>query len=254
MWIYFVGPFLALLPRRWRKAVFSRDMLPWRTFGILSGMAESLIALGALLFWYSYSVTTWVSKGLDYALSQNAPTGITDHEVGFAALVLWATHPLTWLLAYFGVEGMVRLCATFTDTTLGTFPLYVAEKIHAKITGYKPPVVLGAPKFERSHVSSYMDTVRDKVMIARLERVADELFASQDGSEERLEIRSWRAKPEWDPPRVVRYEDRYYRLEESRRGAAPRPFVYKLRRLPAGVPGRSVLVYAPEGVPVIANR
>jgi len=61
-------------------------------------------------------------------------------------------------------------------------------------------------------------------------------------------------EPDWNPPRVVRYEDRYYRLEDYARGSGPRPFVYRLRRLAAGVPGRTVLVYSPDEAPITANR
>jgi hypothetical protein len=253
MWIYLLGPFVSLLPRRWRRGLSFYEAVHWKSASIVSGIAESIFALAALMVWYSYSVTTWVSNALDSALSKNAPTGITDHEIGFAALVIWATHPLTWAIAYVGVEGMARLCAAFTDTVLGIFPLYLVEKIYSKIRGQKDPEVLGAPKFAQSHVSSYMETMREKMMTAKLPLVPDELFTERDAAEEFLEIRSCRAKPEWDPPRVVRYGDRYYRLEELKRGSALRPFVYKLRRLSAGVPGRTVLVYSPEELPIIMN-
>lgn len=254
MWILLLGPFVALLPRRWRRALPFHDAVHWHSAVIVSGMAESLIAIGALLYWYSYSVTTWVSRMLDNALSQSAPTGITDHEVGFVALMILATHPLTWVICFFGLEGMVRLCCAFTDTVLGVFPLYVVEKIHSKIRGYEDPLPPGMPRFEQSNVSSYVGTMREKIAAARRPDLPDELFGTTVDSEEILEIRSSHPKTDWDPPRVVRYEDRYYRLEASLQGTAPRRFIYKLRRLPAGVPGRTVLIYAPDEVPVIASR
>lgn len=254
MWIYLLAPFLSLLPRRWRKTVPFYDAVPWRFGAIVSGLVESVIALSALTYWYSYSVTTWVSNALDTALSKNAPTGLTDHEIGFAALVVWATHPLTWAIALVGVEGMARLCATFTDTVLGLFPLYLADKIYSKILRREHPRARNEPKFSQSHVSSYLDTVRERVLTAGLSQVPDELCVTSDSSDEILEIRAWRAKPEWDPPRVVRFEERYYRLEECSRRATPRPFIYRLRRLAAGVPGRTVLTYSPEETPVIAGR
>jgi hypothetical protein len=254
MWIYLLGPFLALLPRHWRKALPFHEAVPWRAAGIISGLAESIVALVALMYWYSYSVTTWVSRALDNALSKSAPTGITDHEVGFAALLIWATHPLTWAICYVGMEGAVRLCAPFTDTVLGIFPLYLVDKIYAKATGRKEAVPPSTPKFEQSHVSSYIGTVREKVVAARQPPVPDELCTTRNDREELLEIRCCRAKPDWEPPRVVRYEDRYYSLQESVRGPAPRSYVYRLRRLAAGVPSRTLLIYSPEEEPVIARR
>jgi hypothetical protein len=254
MGIFLLGPFLSLLPKRWRKALPFYDSVHWRSASILSGLAESIIALSALMYWYSYSVTTWVSHALDGVLGKNAPTTITDHEIGFAALLIWATHPLTWTIAFFGVEGMVRLCAAFTDTVLGVFPLYLLEKIYSSMFRRGEPAAPGTVKFSQSHVSSYVDTMKEKVLSSRLSQVPDELLIATTASEEILEIRAWRAKPDWTPPRVVRYQDRYYRLEDCARGSAPRPFVYKLRRLAAGVPGRTVLTYSPDEAPILASR
>jgi hypothetical protein len=253
MLTFFLGPFLALLPKRWRKALPFYEAVSWRAASIVSGLAESAIALAALMYWYSYSMTTWVSNALDHVLDQNAPTTITDHEVGFAALVVWATHPLTWAIAFVGIEGATRLCAAFTDTVLGIFPLYLLEKIYSTIFRRGVPDPAGAVKFSQSHVASYVGTMKEKVLTARLSQVPDELYVVSNASEEFLEIRAWRTKPDWTPPRTVRYEDRYYRLEECARGSGPRPFVYKLRKLPKGVPGRTVLTYTPEEQPVIAS-
>jgi hypothetical protein len=254
MGIFLLGPFLSLLPSRWRKALPFYDAVHWRSAAILSGLAESVMALGGLMYWYSYSVTTWVSRALDNALSKSAPTGITDHEIGFAALVVWATHPLTWAIAFVGVEGMTRVCAALADTVLGLFPLYVLEKIYSKIVRSEEPEPAGAVKFSQSHVSSYVDTMREKVVNSRLSQVPDEHCLLKDTAEEILEIRAWCAKPDWNPPRTVRYEDRYYRLEECARGSGPRPFIYKLRKLSKGVPGRTVLIYSPDEAPVTASR
>jgi hypothetical protein len=254
MLIYFLGPFLALLPTRWRKALPFYQSVPWHSAAILSGLAESVIALTALLFWYSYSVTSWVSRGLDSALSKTPPMDISVHDVGFAGLLIWATHPLTWTIAYFGIEGMARACAALTDTVLGVLPLYLLEKIYSKISRRREPEPAGALKFSQSHISSYVDTMKEKVVTAGLTPVPDELFVARDGEEEILEVHAWCAKPDWTPPRVVRYEDRYYRLEECAKAQVPRPFVYKLRRLAAGVPGRAVLIYSPDEAPILSSR
>ena len=254
MWVLLLGPFLSLLPTRWRKALPFYDAVHWRSAAILSGLAESLMALAALMYWYSYSVTTWVSRALDNVLGRNVPTTITDHDIGFAALVIWATHPWTWAIAFVGVEGLTRVSAALADTVLGSFPLYLLEQIYSKIFPSGAPEPARAVKFSESHLSSYVGAVREKVVSAGLSQVPDEHYILKNTTEEILEIRAWRAKPDWNPPRVVRYDDRYYRLEDCARGSAPRPFVYKLRRLAAGVPSRTVLVYSPEEAPVTANR
>ncbi len=46
----------------------------------------------------------------------------------------------------------------------------------------------------------------------------------------------------------------FYRLEACTDGMPPRPFRYTLRKMSAGVMGRTVLVYSPEEAPVLAKR
>ena len=93
-----------------------------------------------------------------------------------------------------------------------------------------------------------MAVIRDKVITAALPQVPDELSFLENSAGEFLEIRACRAKVEWIPPKIVCYERSYYRLEAHSRGRAPRPFVYVLLKLSAGVPGRSVLQYQPAGI------
>ena len=254
MWTYLLGPFLSLLPRRWRNALPFFQSVNWRPAAILSGMAESVIALVALMYWYWFSMSTWISRLLDLALVGKTAPGTTDHHIATAALLVWSTHPVTLGIAFFGLEGMARLCAAFTDTILGTFPLYLLEKIFWMFFRIPREQAPQSVKFSQSHVSSYVGAIRDKVTAAKSSQVSDELCVAKNASEEILEIRAGRAKPEWTPPRVIRFEDRYYRLEECSRGSSPRPFVYKLRRLPAGVPGRTVLIYSPDAEPVKVSR
>src|SRR5260370_19612521 len=95
-----------------------------------------VIGLIASMYWYSYYMMLVVDHGLDTAISGKMGPGVTDHAIGFTALVIWATHPLTWLLAFAGLEGSVRLVgAAFTETNLGIFPLFLLDKILDKIIG-----------------------------------------------------------------------------------------------------------------------
>lgn len=249
---YFLGPFLAFLPRRWRDSLPMAASMHWKPAAILSGLLESSISLFALVYWYSYSVTHWASDAVFSAIQHGAE--IDPRALGFAGLAIVLLHPLTWLIVYFGFEGVVRLCAAFTDTTFGTFPLFLADKAYLQVVRGGNPLAIGTDKFAQSHLASGIRAVREKALMAALAQVSDELHFTVDGSDEILEIRSCRAKPDWIPPRVVRYEDRYYQLTECSQKSAPRPFVYTLRRLSAGVPGRTVLTYAPEQPPIFASR
>jgi hypothetical protein len=142
-----------------------------------------------------------------------------ESAVGFAALVLLLFHPLTWLILYLGVEGVVRcLASVLTGGALGILPLYLLERGLRLLTR------------QRSDL-------------------ADEISGTFDPDGEILEIRSAWSKPGWEPPRIVRFRGDYYNLFHAyRRTSSRRPFVFVLRRLPVGVPGPTVIEYAPPSV------
>jgi hypothetical protein len=244
---YLLGPILALLPKWWRKLLFADVPVAWRPATVISGFAESVSALIALMYWYSYYMTLMTGNGVDAALTGRLPPGVTDHDIGFAALVIWATHPLTWLIAYAGVEGAVRfVSAAFTANTLGILPLFVVDKVFALITGRGRKEAAGVTSGAQGMVSSYFGAIGEKLLVARVPQVPDEICSLRNEPDEIMEIHACRRKEDWIPPRVVRYQNEFYRLEESARGSASRPFCYRLRRLSAGVMGRSVLQYSPE--------
>jgi hypothetical protein len=250
-----LGPFLALFPARWRAGLTFHELINWRAAGALSGFAEALLALVAMLFWYSYSVTGWVSRGLDSALAGKMGPAPTEDQIGFIAIVIFATHPLTWLIAYFGIEGSVRMVgAAFTESYLGTLPLFAIDKLYLRLTGRSAPSAAKTAGFEQSNFASYKSAIRERVRNSRNAPVPDELFVSKMGDEEILEVRACRRKLEWTPPKTVRYHDVFYRLEACSDGSEPRPYRYHLRRLSTGVMGRSVLIYAPEETPVLAKN
>jgi hypothetical protein len=252
---FLLGPFLALLPERWRARLASHESIHWRFAGALSGFGESLFALIAMMIWYSYSVTGWVSRGLDSALAGKMGPAPTEHEIGFIAIFIFATHPLTWLIAYFGVEGSVRMVgAAFTESYLGMLPLFAIDKLYLRMTGRSEPSAAKVAGFQHSNFSSYKNAIRERVRHARNAPLPDELVVSKKDDEEILEIRACRRKPDWTPPKTVRYQDAFYRLEAYSEGAEPRPYRYHLRRLSAGVMGRSVLVYSPEDTPVFIDK
>jgi len=252
---YLLGPFLALLPRRWRKLLPVGESVDWRRATVLSGFGEMVIALISWMYWYAYSMNLMVGNGIDAAITGKLPTGVTDHAIGFTALLIWATHPLTWLIAFAGVEGAVRLVgAAFTETNLGIFPLFVVDKIFRKLSGHSEQSIAKAAGYSEGNFSSYVGAIREKAILKRLPQVPDELFFSGISPDEFLEIRACRRKADWNPPRTVRYLDNFYRLEASSGGTVSRPFCYTLRKLSAGVMGRTVLVYSPEDAPVLAKK
>ena len=254
MLTYLLGPLLALFPRRWRGLLSFSFAMEWRKATVVSEFLEAGLALTALLYWYSYYMNLLVSNGLDAAIVGKMGPRVTDQEIGFTALVVWATHPLTWTIAFAGVEGAVRLVsAAFTETNLGIFPLFVLDKIIVKLSGRSEPSAAKAAGYTEGNISSYAGAIREKMVKGPAE-VPDELCFTGSAPDEFLEIRASRRKVDWNPPRTVRYLDSYYRLEACGSGSAPRPFRYTLRKLSAGVMGRTVLVYSPQEAPIVAKR
>jgi hypothetical protein len=203
---------------------------------------ESLLALLAFLYWYSYSVTHWAEDAVYSAIQKGA--SIPPHAVGFAAFALMFLHPLTWLIAWCALEGAVRfLGAAFTGNVLGILPLFLLDKIRTRVTS--------GPRAERSadatnNWSSFFSSIRRRASFLRNPVLPDEVRYSADAAGEVMSIASSRLKSGWEPPRIIRCKGIYYRLETASEQSGRRPFLYVLRRLPTGVPGRTVISYSTD--------
>ena len=245
MLTYLLGPFLALLPRRLQTALPLSGSIRWNRAGALSGLLESALAVLAMVAWYSHTVMVWIDHVADAALQGKLGTEVKLEEYGFVAWTIMIIHPLTWLIAYFFVEGAVRFSsAAFSSSPSGTLPLVLVDSLLQKLLGV-PDDALG-PRERQPVFSSVASSLKERILTATVPAGADELQFLKSGDREILEIHASKRKADWNPPRVVRFEDKYYRLEECKRGKPARPFVYVLNRLPAGVPGRTVLLYSPE--------
>jgi hypothetical protein len=241
-----LGVALSVLPRGWRAPCLPDLAIPWERCAILSGLLESLLALLALISWYSRSVTTWAANALDSALRGGPEASVPGQAIGFSALVLWCLHPFTWFIAYFVAEGMVRfLAALSTEQILPSWPLAIVDWSYGKLTRRPSEGDALHTPTAKQQVQSLAAAVRQSAKAAGFTELPDELLDSVDGGDAILEIHSSRPKAEWTPPRVVRVGVVYYRLEVASESSRPRPFIYRLRRLPAGVPGRNVLLYEP---------
>lgn len=196
-------------------------------------------AIIGLSYWYMFAISAWVDRGVDAAMTGKLGPSITTHQIVGVALSVWAMHPVTWVLGYFVFEGAVRLCsAAFADSVFGTLPLFVADKVLFGMFRSGSRDGSDAKEGSAGNIASYFGAIRERMAAVGVQELPDELFFQTNGeSEEVLEIRASRKKPDWSPPRVVRFEDRYYRLERSSVGGGSRPFRYMLRRLAAGVRG-----------------
>ncbi len=250
MWRLALGVILSPLPRRWRTGFGFGEAIPWGASATLSGLAESMVALLGLVYWYSHSVTTWAANALDSALRNGPERQVPGQAIGFSALVLWLLHPLTWCIGFFFLEGFVRLLAAVaTDQVVATFPLVMADWGYGKWSG-RP--LEGDAKHSpgvREQLREFVESVKQGIAALRSPRLPDECKELVEGCDLFLEIYASHAKAEWIPPRVVRVGDSYFRLEGATKGTLPRTFIYRLKRLAAGVPGRTVIVYEPPHAP-----
>jgi hypothetical protein len=246
MWTYILGPFLALLPKDWRNSLPFHNHVDWARAISISGFLEFFAAIICLGYWYVSSMSYMVDHAVGKAGIGELGNQVTDHAISGAALFIWATQPLTLVLGYFMVEGAVRFCgAAFAETNLGSLPFFLVDKVLFKPFRREARAQDFAGPGAVSNIASYAGAISEHVRTAGLFKSEDELRVRKEGVDEFLEIYTWQRKMDWTPPRVVRVDQTYYRLENCARGTAARPFCYVLRRLAAGVPSRTVLLYAP---------
>ena len=218
----------------------------WVPAAAVGGIAESVLAIAGNMRWYSYAMSKMIDRVVDVAMTGKLGPGVTDLEVGSVAYTVWITHPLTWFLGYLAIEGVVRFCsAAFTGGVFGSLPLAVLDRLFFVPFRRRSPEPRNVAVSSLNDRASFLDMICEWKFLSRSPEVADDIFYDRIAGEDFLEIHACRRKKDWVPPRVVRYQDNFYRLENCSRCSNPRSFRYKLRRLEAGVPGRTVLLYTP---------
>ena len=136
-------------------------------------------------------------------------------------LVANMTDPGTWLVFYLFFEGAGRaVSAAATGETPGTLLLAIPDRL--------------------------LLFVRRKLAPAPLPLIPDLVTQDDSRADWQLRIAACRAKRDWDVGRLLRYEERYYRIQSCLQEGGPQPFVFLLSSVAAGVPSRSVIIYSPE--------
>lgn len=219
MWLttYILGPLFTLLPRPWREKVFRTTPNRLARAATLSGILEAIAALGGLVVWYSIYVTL-----AGNAISHSASAGGASERVGLFAYIWFWFNPITWLVAYFGFEGLVRSVAALSaGECYGTLPLFLTERVlHRAARSREKPV---------------------------LPLVSDEITPGDAACD--MKIASCRPKGDWKYPFTIRYGGGYFQVvADVCLGAGPRPYVYSLRRLPAGEMARGLKDYDPADI------
>lgn len=218
MWAatYILGPIFTLLPRPWREKVFRTTPNRLARAATLSGILEALIGLVVLVLWYSIYVT--LARG---AIS-NAPGAGATERMGLFAYIWFWLNPITWVIAYFGLEGIIRsLAALSSGECYGTVPLFLVERFTRQVARRRPTPTLPLVSDEITNGDATCD----------------------------IKIASCREKTNWKYPFTIRYAEAYFQVVgEIHLGAGPRPYLYSLRRLPPGEIARGLKEYHPTDV------
>jgi hypothetical protein len=215
-----IAIFVSLLPERWRPNGFvtSGD-------AFASGAIQFAISSGLLLYRYiNFANARLLHVPLSVKLGAAERGGETAvMGMGIFVMLEFFFYPLTILLFYFMLEGLVRTAAAFVSgETVATLPLVLLARMQAKTAGWYAEKSLG-------------------------KRVPD-LVESPGPPGFDLSIVTCRPKPEWDHLSTISYRDELYEVVQRENGSPPYRFVYLLRRKPAHKIVRALYRYDPEEV------
>ena len=243
MWTYLFGPFLALLPVRWRAILFWNKPVNWVAATVVSGFVEALASLLTLALWYLSEIQRLVNQQTAIAADAVGKArdlkGLTNIEMaysmGLGGLLTFALNPLTWLLAYCTFEGIWRaLAATVNQDAHGTGLLAIFDWMYVRR--------------QKQAYETRVPLVEDRVTRAP---------EGPNAPEWTLKVESCRPKPSWKGVQIIRVGEEYFRaLRETHDeqaqwrtdGLPRRPHIYYLKRIPAGEAYLGHESYSPRDV------
>jgi len=272
------APIAVLLPARWRAHSSFVPPTSWRVASFICGLAQCITGLAALVWWYSYSVANWAQTVVSHATeTQKSLSEMKPHEAGLLGLALVATNPITWVILAWCIEGLVRILAVaITEEVFATLPLALIagaislfRPVRAENPGLRGSASgnAGDASLDDSPAHSFANFLRRGLAERTHARVPDHITRLKDIDADLLRIRASHTKPDWEPGRLVLIDGDFYRIDNfsERHGAAaltaimdndglphthtlapdahPRPFVYLLRHLSAGIVTRHTLHY-----------
>ena len=217
-----LGILLSLLPERYRSR-FGWGFVSAAS-AVTSGALQLVACLGILLYRYILFADRRVMAMPSHVVLGAAEKGGQTAVMGMGLFVLaeYLIQPLTLLLTYFAIEGLVRIAAgVVSGEVVPTLPLQLLALAHFKAAAAKHERDLGPP-------------VVDLV---------------QPGSGDfALVIASCRPKP-WNNMTTISYEEKLYELVREEQAQPPRRWVYVLRKRPESKIIRGALYqYRPDEV------
>lgn len=222
---FLIGIVLSLLPQKYRSWWEPASSVDFRRATMLSGGLQFSGCLFLLIHRYLTFFVQRVQELGGVATEAGHDTALASRTLQFGmgtvVTLEYLMKPLTLLLIYFGLEGLVRLGGAFiTEELLPTLPLALAVRLQEKVQRRQAERALGP-------------------------RLAD-LVERGGGKDFELRILSCRPKPTWDRLMTIAFEDEHYEVVKEESASPPRRFVYLLRKIPPGKIIRGLHHYDPK--------
>ncbi len=219
-----VSIIVSMVPRRYRGTWFADHDVDVRRGAILSGIVEFVVPSAMLWLRYSSFIHMRMAEAAAKVAARTAgdrlSLGISDFSIGFLGLWEYLLQPLNVVFIFMIIEAMVRIMAAVaTNEVMPTMPLAVIAWLHG----------LGEDRHREFKLGP---------------RLADAVMTGIS-PEFDLRIDSCRPKP-WTPLITIRYGDDLFVLSKEMTGPPPRPYVYMLKKIPAGQIVRGLRDYDPE--------
>ncbi len=215
---YILGPVVTLLPRRWREKIFPSTPSRVARAATISGILESVVTLVGLVTWYSI----YIADATETISRSAAGAPESPERIGLFGYVWFWLNPITWVIAYFGLEGVMRSAAALVaGEAYGTLPLCVADYLWRRV--------------KRGRARPELPLIADEI-------------SPGDGTCD-MKIASCRNKLDWKYPFTIRFAGAHFQVIACiNLGAGPRAYVYSLRRLPPGEIARGLKEYRTEDI------
>ncbi|MBI4461434.1 MAG: hypothetical protein HY653_00865 [Acidobacteria bacterium] len=222
---YLLGPILVLLPQTYRDRLGRRLEIDWTRAALISGVAQA----GAAMLLLAHRYIEFIQRAIErYGAAMVEATGDPEAlrrtlaTLGPATWLDYVFQPVSLLLIYLFLEGSARLLAAVSvEQAWGSLPLCLLE--------------LG----RKRGAEIRRERARERAMGAL---ILDEVTRSGNG----LRIASCRPRDTWDHLTTIEYEGEFYELAQTLVGLPPRPYIYRLRPIPAGKVIRGLHHYSPD--------
>lgn len=213
---FFSGIFFSLLPKNYWRSWRPSSTVVFVRSAIASGLLECAGSLYLLALGYFHFLAVRTQQ-LEAVRRTNESTQL----YWLVLLTLeYAFHPLSLVAIGMAGEGALRSWAAFfTDEIVSSIPLRLAAAAQDWLNARQREKAIGPD--------------------------IPDLFERPQGMDYDVQIAAQRPKAGWRVSITVAVSGEFHEIVRVETGAGPRPFLYRLRRLPAGSVIRGMYRYEP---------